>query len=135
MPTSRPVQRLAGPAVFAALGLTAAAGLTLLGPQRMVPLQCPFLALTGLDCPLCGGTRSTAALVRGDLAAAVDLNVLTTVAVVMLAGVWAAWLVARTRGRSLDWVPSATAWRVVLVVTVVFTVLRNLPGPSAVLAP
>ena len=135
MPTSSAVQRLAGPAVFGALGLTAAAGLTLLGPQRMVPLRCPLLALTGLDCPLCGGTRSTAALVRGDLAAAIDLNVLTTVGIVVLTGVWGAWLLTRIRGRSLDWVPSASVWRAVVVVALVFTVLRNLPGPWAVLAP
>ena len=37
---------------------------------------CPFRALTGLDCPFCGGLRGTHALLHGDVAAAVDYNAL-----------------------------------------------------------
>ena len=33
-------------------------------------LPCPFLALTGWQCPLCGGTRMGSALLHGDLVSA-----------------------------------------------------------------
>lgn len=35
---------------------------------------CPFRALTGLPCPLCGGTHACAALVQGDWAGAWAAN-------------------------------------------------------------
>lgn len=38
--------------------------------------RCGFHALTGLDCPGCGGLRATHALLRGDFAAAWRLNAL-----------------------------------------------------------
>ena len=37
-------------------------------------LGCGFRALTGMPCPLCGGTHACAALVQGDLAAAWAAN-------------------------------------------------------------
>ncbi|HVL65207.1 MAG TPA: DUF2752 domain-containing protein, partial [Actinomycetota bacterium] len=30
-------------------------------------LPCPLKATTGIDCPLCGATRATFALLRGDV--------------------------------------------------------------------
>lgn len=36
--------------------------------------RCPFLQLTGIECPLCGLTRSWHALLHGDLAAAFAFN-------------------------------------------------------------
>jgi hypothetical protein len=39
------------------------------GMHATLPV-CPFLWLTGHPCPLCGGTRSYAAMWQGDLAAA-----------------------------------------------------------------
>lgn len=41
--------------------------------HRTLPL-CPFLALTGLPCPLCGGTRSFAAMWSGDVGRAARLH-------------------------------------------------------------
>ncbi len=38
--------------------------------QGGLGLPCGFRALTGVPCPLCGGTHACAALVQGDLAAA-----------------------------------------------------------------
>lgn len=48
-----------------------ASPLLLQSPTR---LACPFLALTGLPCPLCGGTHACAALVQGDLPGAWAAN-------------------------------------------------------------
>ena len=50
---------------------------------------CGFRALTGLPCPLCGGTHACAALVQGDLAAAWAANsgaLVLLVWLVLLAG-------------------------------------------------
>ena len=83
---------------------------------------CPFKALTGLDCPACGGLRMTHDLLNGDLAAAVVDNVFLLVAMPALA----VWLVVRWR-RGLTLMPTAAT--VILVVTAVaWTVMRNWPG-------
>ena len=42
--------------------------------ESRLHLGCGFLALTGLPCPLCGGTHACAALVQGDGAAAWAAN-------------------------------------------------------------
>lgn len=42
--------------------------------QSALGVGCGFRALTGLPCPLCGGTHACAALVQGDLAAAWAAN-------------------------------------------------------------
>ena len=46
---------------------------------------CPLHSLTGLDCPFCGGLRGTSALLHGDIATALDHNVLLPVYLVGLA--------------------------------------------------
>jgi hypothetical protein len=101
-----------------------------------VGVPCPFLVLTGWQCPLCGGTRMGAALLHGDLAAAYAFNPLALVALTVLgvlAAVWAVEVVGgpaarpprRLSGR-LRQVP-AVAWALLaLLLAVVYTVLRNL---------
>jgi len=42
--------------------------------QGGLGVGCGFRALTGLPCPLCGGTHACAALVQGDLAVAWSAN-------------------------------------------------------------
>ncbi len=83
---------------------------------------CPFKALTGLDCPACGGLRMTHDLLNGDLAAAVIDNVFLLVALPVLA----VWLVVRWR-RGLTLMPMAATVTVV-VAAVAWTVVRNWPG-------
>jgi hypothetical protein len=104
---------------------------------------CPFLALTGLYCPVCGSLRAVHALAHGDVPAAVGLNVLTVAAVTALAGLWVVWVVGVVRaGRAAGGArdrharPSVPRWvgLVLLVAAVAFGVLRNLPVGSA-LAP
>ena len=119
---------LAAGAGCVALGVVAAVDPS----ERTLTPPCPLRALTGLDCPLCGATRATHALVRGDLLTAVDFNALYVVALPVVLVVGLLWLV---RGRLPDVVRQGrTAWAL-LSVGVAFAVLRNLPiDPFAVLS-
>ena len=54
------------------VAVTAAAG-ALLG-TGIVSIPCWFHALTGYDCPFCGGSRALGALLHGDLAGALRFN-------------------------------------------------------------
>lgn len=56
----------------AVVAVTAAAG-ALLG-TGIVSIPCWFHALTGVDCPFCGGSRALGALLHGDLAGALRFN-------------------------------------------------------------
>jgi len=83
---------------------------------------CPFKALTGWNCPGCGGLRMTHDLLHGDLASAVVDNVFLLVGLPMLA----VWLLIRwRRGEALMPKPAVL---VVVIAAVTWTVVRNLPG-------
>jgi len=91
-------------------------------------MPCPFHELTGLLCPLCGGTRAAFRLLEGDLAGSLGLNLLllplgAVVAYVALTNLSA--LSGRLPPPPI-WLPKAIA-----VVLVAFTVVRNLPGVEA----
>lgn len=128
---------LLAPATVAAsaLAVTTALAVTDLGETSVLP-PCPFLAVTGLWCPLCGGTRAMDALVAGDVGAALGLNVLVVVAVPILAAEWLRWTIGRARGRPTSFMNVST--RVLAAVTVValaFAVLRNVPGMEMLAPP
>lgn len=83
---------------------------------------CVFKALTGWDCPACGGLRMTHDVLHGDLGAAVVDNVFALVGLPMLA----VWLLMRwRRGETLFPVPAVVTIAVALLA---WTVVRNLPG-------
>lgn len=88
---------------------------------------CPFRALTGWDCPFCGGLRGTYALLHGDVPAALDHNILLPGLLVAIAVIgWRWW-----RGSMPSW-PTASRgtrfWVVApIVLLCVFWVARNLP--------
>jgi hypothetical protein len=89
---------------------------------------CPFLALTGFQCPGCGSLRTLHALAHGDVAQAVALNVLTVAMLPVLAFFWTRWTLARARGR-----PARARvgdprmiWGLFALV-IAFWVVRNLP--------
>ena len=91
-----------------------------------VPI-CWSQGVFGIDCPLCGGLRCTNALLRGDLTAAADHNVLLAVALPVVAVVWAVWLYRSIRGQDLR-LPRLPRWLIgaAAVVVVAFTVARNI---------
>jgi hypothetical protein len=108
-------------------GAVLAGGLAYVGlgdphsPGFVFPV-CPFKALTGWNCPACGGLRMTHDVLHGDFAAAVVDNVFLLVGLPLLA----AWLLVRWRlGRTLMTKPAII---VIVVAVIAWTVVRNLPG-------
>jgi hypothetical protein len=82
---------------------------------------CPFKALTGWNCPGCGGLRMTHDVLHGDLGAAVVDNVFLLVGLPMLA----LWLLVRwRRGDKLMPMPAIV---VIAIAAITWTVVRNLP--------
>jgi hypothetical protein len=110
----------------AAIGACTIAGLTDSG-DTWLPV-CPMKTLTGIDCPGCGMTRSLRALTHGDLALALDQNVLLVVALPLLVVGWALWL-----ARSFGWTDrhlirwNRTSATVVAGGLLLFWALRLLP--------
>ncbi|WKG06349.1 DUF2752 domain-containing protein [Mycolicibacterium sp. HK-90] len=108
-------------------GVLGAGALTYIGvadPHRAGFLfpGCPFKAVTGWNCPACGGLRMTHDLLHGDLGAAVVDNVFALVGLPLLA----VWLLVRWRlGRKLFPLPVVVT---IVVAVVIWTVVRNLPG-------
>jgi hypothetical protein len=97
--------------------------------------SCPFLELTGLPCPGCGGLRAVSTLTHGDVMGALSSNALAVALVAVLALAWATWVVKRARGTNARMlVLSDRALVLVLVVALAFGVARNTPW-GAGLAP
>lgn len=91
---------------------------------------CPLHALTGLDCPLCGGLRAVHNLGRGQAAAAAGSNALVVLVLVPLALVlWTRWLRASWAGprRVRLAAPSGRVGLALLVAAGAFALVRNLP--------
>ena len=121
---------LAAPAAVAA-GAVVAVGAAVTAGRVGVPLTppCPLHALTGLWCPLCGGTRAVQALASGDVPAAAGANVLVLLAVPLLLLAWGRWTALRASGRPVPMPAlSSRSLAVISAVLVAFMVLRNLPG-------
>jgi hypothetical protein len=118
------------------LGGLAAAGLVAAvdpGTGGDIYPRCPFLALTGHPCPLCGGLRAVHALGHGDVAAALSLNLMVVVLVVLAAVEWGRRVHGLLSGRPARPLPRWSAL-VVAGAFVLFGVVRNLPF-GASLAP
>jgi len=90
-------------------------------PDSVFPI-CPFRLLTGWNCPACGGLRMVHDVLHGDLAAAISDNAFLLVGIPMLAG----WILLRRRsGKSLFSLPAAAT---LVIATLAWTVVRNMPG-------
>jgi hypothetical protein len=92
--------------VIAALGL--ALGL-LLAKSFLLPglgLPCGFRKLSGLPCAMCGGTRATAALLRGDLGQAIHWNAMALPVITGMAALAGIFLLELIHGSAvIDWNP------------------------------
>jgi len=101
----------------------------------VVAIPCWFHALTGLDCPFCGGSRAIGALLRGDLPAALGYNAFAVLVLLPAAAIAIVLLGRRELGRPIP------AWRVLRmalvalgVLAVAWWVVRDLPlSPFAAL--
>jgi hypothetical protein len=124
------------PAVVA--GVAAAGTLYIASHNPHTPgatYECPLYAATGLYCPGCGGTRAVYDLAHGDVAGAMSMNPLFTVAVPLLAVLWIRW-VLRGQGVTLREWPFPT-WAAIALPVVIFgfAILRNIPIFAPYLAP
>ena len=108
-------------------GLIVLRALTLPRNSPGLPDLCPLHRITGLWCPLCGGTRATRELMHGDLWAAMGYNPFALVLEVVVIVLVARWLLAWLRGQRR---PLVTGREGILlgVALAVFAVVRNLPG-------
>ncbi|HXB64783.1 MAG TPA: DUF2752 domain-containing protein [Solirubrobacteraceae bacterium] len=66
-------------------------------PLARIPSPCPFRRITGFRCPLCGLTRATRALTRGEIGNALALHPLAPL-------LWAGAVLALTRRRDSVWI-------------------------------
>ena len=98
---------------------------------------CPFRAITGLDCPLCGGLRAVNDLGRAELGAAVGSNVVVVAVLLPVAAwLWSRWLsdcLRSARHVGLR-IPRNGLGPLLLLLLVAFTVVRNVPFASGLAA-
>ena len=123
-------RRLRAPLGAAAAIGAATVGLLLRDPHRHGSWGlCPFKAITGWDCPLCGGLRAVNDLGRAHVIDAAHSNLLFVATLPLVAVLWASWVRDSWTGSSTRVPPAAVRPLVAtaLVVAVAFTVLRNTP--------
>jgi hypothetical protein len=90
--------------------------------------RCSLHVWTGLHCPGCGSLRAISALTHGNFAEALGSNLLLSLALPVVGG-----LFLFRRLRHGDWAVAASVpswgWWFLLAVVFGFGLLRNLPGP------
>lgn len=128
--------RVDGVRRFAVLSLVGGTAAVLGGVYALTGrgVPCPFLALTGWWCPVCGSSRMGVALLRGDVAAAWGWNPFMLVLGGLLAAIWA-WTGVRLVARRpaglpgplavLDRLSPTALTAVIIAPALVFMVVRN----------
>jgi hypothetical protein len=116
------------PGLVAASGaglLVALAYVAIVDPENPLALmpRCPTRALTGLECPGCGGLRMVSALMHGNLRRAASANAFLLLASPVLAYLLYCWARATAAGISYQ-VPVHLA-RILGVGAVIWTIQRN----------
>ena len=124
-------QRVKAPLLLAAAVLVASVLLHVRDPHRSGSWGfCPWLLITGTQCPGCGGLRAVNDLTNGDIRAAASSNLLFVASLPFVAFFWGRWLRDRWYGtqRVVD-TRKALVWSgVFLALAIAFAVLRNLPA-------
>jgi hypothetical protein len=128
----KPARGLTYLAGFLAYGV----GLSALYATTGFGLPCPFRALTGWECPLCGATRMGNSLLHLDLTSAFRYNPVVLIGLIVLTvlgGLWTVELLGGPRVRPPDQVADRlrrihpNRWLVIgMTAAVIYTVLRNL---------
>lgn len=119
---------MVGPLAVGLGGVAAAVLLHFVDPRQPGNYPtCPFLALTGYQCPGCGSMRASASVTDLDLGAAFGFNPLLPVAAVVLLVTFVLWTRRSWRGEPRT--SAVRPWVVwtLLAVVLAFWVLRNLP--------
>src|SRR5690348_11769718 len=130
-------RRAQAPLLLAAAVLLACLALHLRDPHQPGSWGfCPWLVLTGLDCPGCGGLRAVNDLTNGDLVGAASSNLLVVCAIPVAGALCVRWVRNAWRGiPSLTDPRRALGWcAALLVLSVAFAVVRNLPFGAWLLA-
>jgi hypothetical protein len=134
-PVGTRARRLGGP-----IGAAAAIGVATLALRLHDPHQqgswglCPFKAITGWDCPACGGLRAVNDLGHGQIVEAAHSNLVFVASVPLVLGLWLLWLRRGRTGEDSRLLPAAAVRPVVTlaaVALVLFTIYRNTPWGAA----
>jgi Protein of unknown function (DUF2752) len=117
--------------VIAPPGVVALSAFVLLrfppGENHFYPV-CPVYEFFHVQCPGCGATRALAALLRGRLHEALELNALITLAVPFAVAYGMVWYWRFVRRQELRWPRFSPVGMVgAMALTVGFAVVRNLP--------
>jgi hypothetical protein len=134
-PVGSRARRLRAPLATAAVIGLATLALRLRDPHQHGSWGlCPFKAITGWDCPLCGGLRSVNDLGHGRLLDAAHSNLLFVASIPVLVALWALWLRHRWTRHDRRRLPARAVRPLLVTATVVvlaFTVYRNTSWGSA----
>jgi len=125
------MRRLVAPVGVAALAVAGCTYLAFVNPNEPghYPI-CPSRAIFGVDCPGCGGMRGMNCLLHGDVAGALNHNLLLLIVVPLALVFWGLWLFRAVQGRY----PSVTMRQfqfrnriliISLVLILAFGVVRN----------
>jgi hypothetical protein len=135
-------RRIIGPLIVGAGLVAATAYIGAVDPNSPghYPM-CPLKALTGLDCPGCGGLRAVHSIVHGDITGALNHNLLAVVLFIPAIAVWwLAWMRREWRdpvaphagaggpAAAMDPTVTRKLWLAAFIVIAIFTVVRNIPG-------
>ncbi|MET7301929.1 DUF2752 domain-containing protein [Embleya sp. NPDC005575] len=122
------LRNLGLPAASLALLAAATAYVGLVDPRESGHYPpCPYLVVTGLPCPGCGGLRCVHALTHLDLSAALGYNALAVVLFPLIGLLWLRWAVRTARGEPRRGLADPRALWGLLAVVVLFWIVRDLP--------
>lgn len=89
--------------------------------------RCLFHALTGLQCPGCGGLRAVHQLLHGNVSAAWHFNALLVLMLPIVIGIAGVFIARAALGRPLTPPFQSPIWlRILIILAVAFAIGRNL---------